>query len=79
MVSVSDRTLVLGVTGSIAAYKAVELVRTFTAAGAGFACDTNLVVILDPAGGSKNFPLLPKRQLARRIFDRVVGLRTQRG
>ncbi len=48
-------------------------------AGAGFACDTNLVVILDPAGGVEELPLLPKRQVARRIFDRVVSLRTQRG
>jgi len=47
-------------------------------AGAGFACDTNLVVILDPAGGVEELPLLPKRQVARRIFDRVVSLRIQK-
>jgi len=47
-------------------------------AGAGFACDTNLVVILDPAGGVEELPLLPKRQVARRILDRVVGLRQQK-
>lgn len=48
-------------------------------AGAGFACDTNLVVLLDPAGGVEELPLLPKRQVARRILDRVVSLRMQRG
>jgi phosphopantothenoylcysteine decarboxylase/phosphopantothenate--cysteine ligase len=47
-------------------------------AGAGFACDTNLVIILDPAGGVEELPLLPKRQVAHRILDRVVGLRTQK-
>ena len=48
-------------------------------AGAGFACETNLVILLDPAGGVEELPLLPKRQVARRILDRVVGLRTQSG
>ena len=46
--------------------------------GAGFACETNLVVILDPDGGAEELPLLPKRQVARRILDRVVGLRQQK-
>src|SRR5574337_48091 len=48
-------------------------------AGAGFACHTNLVIILDPAGGVEELPLLPKRQVARRILDRVVGLRKKIG
>ncbi len=47
-------------------------------AGAGFACDTNLVVILDPEGGVEELPLLPKRQVARHILDRVVSLRQQK-
>ncbi len=47
-------------------------------AGAGFACDTNLVILLDPAGGVEELPLLSKRQVARRILDRVVGLRTRK-
>ncbi|MDD5559080.1 bifunctional phosphopantothenoylcysteine decarboxylase/phosphopantothenate--cysteine ligase CoaBC [Candidatus Methylomirabilis sp.] len=47
--------------------------------GAGFACNTNLVIILDPAGGVEELPLLPKRQVARRILDRVVGLRKKIG
>jgi len=40
VVSVSNCTLVLGVTGSIAAYKAVDLVWTLSTAGAGFASRT---------------------------------------
>jgi len=40
VVSVLNCTLVLGVTGSIAAYKAVDLVWTLSTAGAGFASRT---------------------------------------
>lgn len=43
--------------------------------GAGFGSETNLVVILDSGGGVEELPLLPKRQVARHIIDRVVGLR----
>lgn len=49
-----------------------------TREGAGFACETNQVVILDPDGGTEELPLLPKRLVARRILDRVVGLRRQK-
>jgi phosphopantothenoylcysteine decarboxylase / phosphopantothenate---cysteine ligase len=48
-----------------------------TQEGAGFACETNRVVILDPDGGVEELPLLPKRLVAQRIFDRVIGLRQQ--
>ena len=47
--------------------------------GAGFSHDTNVVVILDQDGGIEELPLLPKRQVARRILDRVVRLRQRRG
>lgn len=46
-------------------------------AGSGFGSETNQVVILDPDGGVEALPLLPKRQVARRILDRVVALRQQ--
>lgn len=49
-----------------------------TQEGAGFACETNRVVILDQDGGVEELPLLPKRQVARRILDRVVSLRQQK-
>lgn len=47
--------------------------------GAGFSCDTNLVVMVDLHGGIEELPLLPKREVARRILDRVVWLRQKRG
>jgi phosphopantothenoylcysteine decarboxylase/phosphopantothenate--cysteine ligase len=42
--------------------------------GAGFDADTNIVKILDAAGGVEELPLLPKRDVARRILDRVASL-----
>ena len=43
-------------------------------AGAGFDVDTNVVTILDAAGGAEKLPLLPKREVADRILDRVATL-----
>jgi phosphopantothenoylcysteine decarboxylase/phosphopantothenate--cysteine ligase len=48
-----------------------------TRAGAGFGHDTNLVAIVDFHGHVEELPLLPKRQVARLIFDRVVRIRQQ--
>lgn len=45
-----------------------------TQTGAGFDVDTNLVKILDAAGGVEELPLLPKREVADRILDRIVSL-----
>jgi phosphopantothenoylcysteine decarboxylase/phosphopantothenate--cysteine ligase len=45
-----------------------------TQAGAGFDVDTNLVKILDTVGGVEELPLLPKREVADRILDRIVSL-----
>jgi phosphopantothenoylcysteine decarboxylase/phosphopantothenate--cysteine ligase len=55
------------------------VVNDVGAAGAGFSHDTNVVSILDLDGGVEELPLLPKRQVARRILDRVVRLRQKRG
>jgi phosphopantothenoylcysteine decarboxylase/phosphopantothenate--cysteine ligase len=41
---------------------------------AGFDVDTNLVTILDEAGGVEAMPLLSKREVADRILDRVADL-----
>jgi phosphopantothenoylcysteine decarboxylase/phosphopantothenate--cysteine ligase len=46
--------------------------------GAGFDADTNLVKILDPQGQIEEVPLLPKRQVADRVLDRVVALLAKR-
>ena len=40
--------------------------------GSGFGTDTNRVVILDAAGGRDDLPLLPKREVADRLLDRVA-------
>jgi phosphopantothenoylcysteine decarboxylase/phosphopantothenate--cysteine ligase len=42
--------------------------------GAGFDVDTNIVKILDAAGGVEELPMLPKREVADRILDRIVAL-----
>jgi phosphopantothenoylcysteine decarboxylase/phosphopantothenate--cysteine ligase len=44
-------------------------------AGAGFDVDTNVVTLLDRAGGAEKLPLLSKREVADRILDRVKALR----
>jgi phosphopantothenoylcysteine decarboxylase/phosphopantothenate--cysteine ligase len=41
--------------------------------GAGFGTETNRVIILDRAGTREDLPLLPKREVADRILDRVAG------
>jgi len=43
-----------------------------TAEGAGFGTDTNVVSIITPSGESTDLPLLPKREVAGRIMDRVL-------
>jgi phosphopantothenoylcysteine decarboxylase/phosphopantothenate--cysteine ligase len=43
-------------------------------AGSGFGTDTNRVVILDAAGGRHELPLLPKREVADRLLDRVAAM-----
>ena len=47
--------------------------------GAGFSHDTNHVIMIDLYGEIEEVPLSPKRQVARRILDRVVHLRKKRG
>ena len=41
-------------------------------AGSGFGTETNRVTILDRAGTTDALPLLPKREVADRILDRVA-------
>lgn len=45
-------------------------------AGAGFRGDTNKVTLIDRAG-SEELPLMPKREVAERIVDRIEGLLTR--
>jgi phosphopantothenoylcysteine decarboxylase/phosphopantothenate--cysteine ligase len=46
--------------------------------GAGFDADTNIVKILDAAGSVEELPLLPKREVAARVLDRVAALLAER-
>ena len=49
------------------------------APGAGFGVETNRVTILDRAGAAEALPVLPKREVAERILDRVVALLAHHG
>ena len=46
-----------------------------TEAGAGFGGDTNIVRILDREGGTEEFPILSKLEVADVILDRVKKMR----
>jgi phosphopantothenoylcysteine decarboxylase/phosphopantothenate--cysteine ligase len=49
-------------------------VNDITATDAGFGADNNRVVLLDPAGGKEELPLMTKYEVAWRILDRVAAL-----
>jgi phosphopantothenoylcysteine decarboxylase/phosphopantothenate--cysteine ligase len=44
--------------------------------GSGFATDTNEVTVYKPSGESESWPLLNKREVARRLWDRILEDRT---
>jgi phosphopantothenoylcysteine decarboxylase/phosphopantothenate--cysteine ligase len=56
------------------ARKGLDLIvaNDITAEGAGFGTDTNLVTLLDAAGGREDLPLMSKYDVAQRILDRVA-------
>ncbi len=47
-------------------------------AGSGFDGDTNIATILDRTGAAQALPLMSKDDLADRIFDRFLALKSQR-
>jgi phosphopantothenoylcysteine decarboxylase/phosphopantothenate--cysteine ligase len=49
-----------------------------TAVASGIGADTNQVVIISRKGKIEELPLLPKREVADRILDRVVGIMAKR-
>jgi phosphopantothenoylcysteine decarboxylase/phosphopantothenate--cysteine ligase len=55
------------------------VVNDATEPGAGFEVDTNRVTIVARDGSAEELPLLPKREVAARILDRVAELRTPAG
>jgi phosphopantothenoylcysteine decarboxylase/phosphopantothenate--cysteine ligase len=58
--------------------KGVDLLAAndISANDAGFAVDTNRVILLDAAGGQEVLPLMSKAQVAERIIARVAALLT---
>jgi phosphopantothenoylcysteine decarboxylase/phosphopantothenate--cysteine ligase len=55
--------------------KGVDLMvyNDVTEPGSGFGTDTNRVVLIDGDGSTEELPLLPKREVAERILDRVAA------
>jgi phosphopantothenoylcysteine decarboxylase/phosphopantothenate--cysteine ligase len=49
-----------------------------TAKGSGFGVDSNRVTIIGKDGKAKKLPLLPKRQVAEKVLDKVAKLLTER-
>jgi len=49
-----------------------------TRSDSGFGTDTNAVVLLDPSGGERALPLLPKREVADVILDDALRIRGER-
>jgi phosphopantothenoylcysteine decarboxylase/phosphopantothenate--cysteine ligase len=60
-----------------AARKGVDLLvaNDVAAEESGFGSDTNAVTIIVPGGPSEEWPLLPKREVAERLLDRVLAVR----
>ena len=60
--------------------KVVDLLvaNDVTAAGSGFGSDTNRVVLLTREGAPEELPLLPKREVADCILDRILTVQTGR-
>ena len=47
--------------------------------GSGFGTSTNRVTIFAPGAAPEEWPLLTKREVADRLLDRLVGLRSPTG
>jgi phosphopantothenoylcysteine decarboxylase/phosphopantothenate--cysteine ligase len=56
---------------------ALVAANDITATDAGFAVDTNRVIIIDRDGGAEHLPLMRKSEVADRLLDRVVKLLEQ--
>lgn len=50
-----------------------------TQEGAGFGEETNIVTLVGPGESCETWPKLSKRQVAERLWDRILDLRRQRG
>jgi phosphopantothenoylcysteine decarboxylase / phosphopantothenate---cysteine ligase len=56
--------------------KGVDLLiaNDVTAPGAGFGSDTNQVTVLSPDGAADEWPMMPKQEVASRLWDRIIEL-----
>jgi phosphopantothenoylcysteine decarboxylase/phosphopantothenate--cysteine ligase len=54
------------------------IANDISAAGAGFDVDTNVATILDRNGAVCSLPLMSKAELAERIFDHLLALKSKR-
>lgn len=61
--------------------KGVDLLvgNDISAEGSGFGSDTNQVVLITPDGDSDSWPLMPKSEVAKRLWDRVIEMRAPGG
>jgi phosphopantothenoylcysteine decarboxylase / phosphopantothenate---cysteine ligase len=71
---------VVGYAKSKMAKKHLDMVvaNDITKVGAGFNTDTNIATILTRSGPKIDLPLMPKREMADRILDEIVKLRSKR-
>lgn len=87
VVAMADRPFVVGFaaeSGSLdqavtkALTKGVDLLvgNDISAEGSGFGSDTNEVVVITPDGRSEQWPLLSKYEVAMRLWDRVLAMRS---
>ncbi|HSM02659.1 MAG TPA: bifunctional phosphopantothenoylcysteine decarboxylase/phosphopantothenate--cysteine ligase CoaBC [Acidimicrobiia bacterium] len=58
--------------------KGVDLLvaNDVTAPGSGFGSDTNTVTVFTPDGSSEDWPPMPKRSVAARLWDRILEMRS---
>ncbi len=74
----AETTDVVGYAKSKMQKKHLDMVvaNDITKAGAGFNTDTNIATILTKSGAKIDLPLMPKSEMADRIIDEIVKLRT---
>ncbi len=61
--------------------KGVDLLvgNDISSEGSGFGSDTNQVMVITPDGASDLWPLMPKSEVASRLWDLVVKMRVDDG
>jgi phosphopantothenoylcysteine decarboxylase/phosphopantothenate--cysteine ligase len=65
--------------GAKAARADITVANDVTASGSGFATDTNQVTVFDSQGNPDPWPLLPKQEVAARLWDLIRDTAAKRG